>query len=113
MKKLCGVCIAVFICINIASAATIRGIDMDFVTIGNVGNAADTTGYGEVGYHYHIGKYEVTNAQWDTFVSAAGAPTGNPSNAYDQGAFYTGDEQPTTGVGWYEAAQFCNYLKAL
>ena len=29
---------------SIASAHMIRGIDMDFVTIGNAGNAADSTG---------------------------------------------------------------------
>jgi len=27
---------------NVASATIVRGIDMDFVTIGNAGNAADT-----------------------------------------------------------------------
>ena len=95
---------------NVASATTVRGIDMDFVTIGNAGNAADITGHGAVGYEYRIGKYEITNGQWDAFVSAAGAPTGYPSTAYDQSAFFTGSQQPTTGVSWYEAAQFCNYL---
>ncbi len=104
--------------INFASADTIRGIGMDFVTIGNPGNAADTqvmwtdgtTGYGAVGNAYRIGKYEVTNTQWNTFTAAAGAPTGNPSDAYDTGAYFTGAQQPTNEVSWYEAAQFCNYL---
>jgi hypothetical protein len=36
-------------------------INIDYVTVGNAGNAADTTGYGAVGYIYNIGKYEVTN----------------------------------------------------
>jgi formylglycine-generating enzyme required for sulfatase activity len=114
--------LAVIVCMmavmNVASADTIRGIGMDFVTIGNPGNAADTqvmttdgtTGYGSVGYNYRIGKYEITNAQWNTFVSAAGVPTGNPTIAYDQSALYTGNQQPTNNVSWYEAAQFCNYL---
>jgi formylglycine-generating enzyme required for sulfatase activity len=90
---------------------------IDFVTIGNAGNAADTvvmedgtTGYGAVGYNYRIGKYEVTNAQWNTFTAAAGVPTGNPSTAYDLSAYFTGAQQPTNMVSWYEAAQFCNYL---
>jgi len=102
---------------NIASADMVQGINIDFVTIGNVGNAADTqvmsdgtTGYGAVGYEYRIGKYEVTNAQWNAFVAVAGAPTGNPSYGYDQSAFYTGTQQPTSNVSWYEALQFCNYL---
>lgn len=101
---------------NDASARIIRGIDVDFVTIGNADNTGDTraeanpSGCGAVGYEYQIGKYEVTNAQWDVFTSASGVPAGNPSNAYDQSAVYTGDQQPTNEVSWYEALQFCNYL---
>ena len=102
---------------NVASATIIRGIDIDFVTIGNPINPGDTRipeaapyGCGTVGYDYSIGKYEVTNAQWNAFVSAAGAPTGNPISAYNQSASYTSAQQPTNYVSWYEAAQFCNYL---
>ena len=93
---------------------------MDFVTIGNPGNPGDTRtdfpdsadpyGCGAVGYTYQLGQYEITNGQWDSFVTAAGAPTGNPSDAYDQSARWTGDNIPTNRVSWYETAQFCNYL---
>jgi formylglycine-generating enzyme required for sulfatase activity len=109
---------------NIASAELIRGISIDFVTIGNPGNPGDVRtgtdedgnpvaapyGCGAVDYEYRIGKYEVTNAQWDDFVTAAGAPTGNPSFAYDGFTSWTGDNIPTNNVTWYEATQFCNYL---
>ena len=102
---------------NIASATIVQGINIDFVTIGNAGNLGDTraeanpTGCGAVAYNYQLGKYEVTNAQWNAFTSAAGAPTGNPSDAYDgSGGFWTGTDMPTNEVSWYEAAQFCNYL---
>jgi len=105
---------------NNASATIIRGIDIDFVTIGNAGNPRDTRtdypdsadpyGCGAVGYEYQIGKYEVTNAQWNAFTLAAGAPTGNPSDAYDVSAYWTGTNVPANSVSWYEAAQFCNYL---
>ena len=111
---------------NITSAEIIRGIDMDFVTIGNAGNPGDTRtetylygnpivnpyGCGAVGYEYKIGKYEVTNAQWSAFITLSdGAPTGNPSNAYDNIAdLWTGANVPTNEVSWLEAAQFCNYL---
>jgi formylglycine-generating enzyme required for sulfatase activity len=101
---------------NSASAEIIRGISMDFVTIGNAGNAADTrvadggtSGYGSVGYNYRIGKYEVTNAQWNAFTTAAGAPTGT-DGGYSYGSYWTGAQKPTNNVSWYEAAQFCNYL---
>ena len=95
---------------NVASATLVQGINIDLVTIGNAGNAADSTGYGAVGYEYRIGKYEVTNAQWNAFTTAAGAPTGNDPSAYDTSAYYTGNQQPTNVLSWFEAAQFCNYL---
>jgi hypothetical protein len=102
---------------NNALADAAGGINIEFVSIGNAGNAADTrimndgtTGYGAVGYEYLIGKYEITNAQWDAFISVAGVPTGNPADAYDDSATYPGDQQPTNNVSWYEALQFCNYL---
>jgi sulfatase modifying factor 1 len=109
--------LAVIVClmavVNVASADMVRGINIDFVTIGNAGNAPDSATdnlYGAVGYDYRIGKYEVTNAQWNAFTAVAGAPIGNPSEAYNQSALYTGNQQPTNNVSWYEAAQFCNYL---
>ena len=89
---------------------------MDFVTIGNAGNAADTggtVGRGAVSYNYRIGKYEITNAQWNAFTAAAGAPTGNSvggQNPYNENSDYTGIQQPTNCVSWFEALQFCNYL---
>ncbi len=101
---------------NIASAELVQGIYIDFVTIGNPGNPSDTRpeakplGCGAVEYVYRIGKYEISNAQWYDFVSAAGAPTGNPSYAYDEDAYWAGTNVPTNYVSWYEAAQFCNYL---
>ena len=49
---------------------------MDFVTIGNPGNAADTTGapnpVGSVAYSYNLGKYEVSREQIDK-ANAAGS----------------------------------------
>lgn len=110
MKKKMMMLVVVMISANVSYADIIRGIDIDFVTIGNPGNDADTTGHGIVNLEYRIGKYEITNEQWNSFVSAVGAPIGNPSNAYNQGTFFYGSKQPTTGIGWYEAAQFCNYL---
>ncbi|MHB9070219.1 MAG: formylglycine-generating enzyme family protein [Sedimentisphaerales bacterium] len=118
MKKI--VALTVIVCVmaivDVASAELVQGIDIDFVTIGNAGNDADTqimitdgtSGYGAVNYNYRIGKYEVTNAQWNAFTAAVGAPTGN-----DGGYSYPppiGDQQPTHNVSWYETLQFCNYL---
>jgi formylglycine-generating enzyme required for sulfatase activity len=121
--KVLAVIVCMLAAVNFASADTIRGINIDFVTIGNAGNAGDTRtgtdqwgqsianpyGCGAVGYNYRIGKYEVTNAQWNTFTAAAGAPTGT-DGGYSYSAYWTGDQQPTNNISWYEAAQFCNYL---
>ena len=74
---------------------------IDFVDIGNTGNAADTTSYGAVPYVYRAGKYEITQ---DAITKAtasgmadvtAGAWTGN---------------QPAATINWYEAAAFVNFL---
>jgi len=49
---------------------------MDFVTIGNPGNAADTTGspnpVGSVAYTYNLGKYEVSRDMITKANSAGG-----------------------------------------
>ena len=37
-------------------------LSIDFVSVGNPGNTADTNGRGSVPFEYLIGKYEVTNA---------------------------------------------------
>lgn len=52
------------------AAAPAWASTMEFVSVGNPGNAADSTGYGAVGYEYRIGKYEVTNAQYCQFLNA-------------------------------------------
>ena len=54
---------------GVASAEIIQGIDIDFVIIGNAGNAVAPIGHGAVAYAYNIGKYEVTNEQWNAFTA--------------------------------------------
>ena len=111
MKKVVVMVVLGVILANVSLAEIIRdGIDIDFVTIGNAGNSPDSTGYGAVDYNYQIGKYEITNAQWNQFTATVGAPTGNPISLYEQDAYWTGDNVPTNRVTWNEAAQFCNYL---
>ena len=93
-----------------------NAFDIDFVTIGDAGNEHDefvyysAAGNGGVDHEYRIGTYEVTNGQWNAFVAMAGAPTGLPTEAYDNGSFSGGPNRPTNKVSWYEAAQFCNWL---
>ena len=74
---------------------------IDFVNIGNAGNAADTTTYGAVPYEYRMGKYEISqNAITKATASGMTGVTAGP---------WTGD-QPAANITWYEAAAFVNWL---
>ena len=74
---------------------------VDFVNIGNTGNAADTTTYGAVPYQYRAGKYEITQ---DAITKATASGMANVT----AGA-WTGS-QPAANINWYEAAAFVNFL---
>jgi formylglycine-generating enzyme required for sulfatase activity len=84
---------------------------MDFVTIGNPNNAADTTGspnpVGSVAYTYNIGKYEVSR---DMVLKASTA--GGLGLTLADMTSYGGNSinKPATGIRWYEAAKFVNWL---
>ena len=92
---------------------------MDFVTIGNPGNAADTTGapnpVGSVAYTYNLGKYEVSRDQINKANSAGGLGItmyDMSSTMYDMSSSFGGNgvNRPATGVNWNEAAGYVNWL---
>ncbi len=66
---------------------------LQFVTVGDPGNVADTTGYGSVGNVYQMGKYDVTVGQYCQFLNTAPIntlpDTGNHANFYD--LYHTGN----------------------
>jgi formylglycine-generating enzyme required for sulfatase activity len=84
--------------------------DIDFRTIGNAGNAADTSpaGYGAVGYTYRIGTYEVSRDMITKYNALGGGPTLTMSDMTPYGG--NGADKPATGVSWNEAARFVNWL---
>jgi formylglycine-generating enzyme required for sulfatase activity len=115
MKKLITICAVVTIlAISGAAQADMFGtgsnqFTIDFVPIS--GSTNPTSGYGIVNNDYRMGTYEITNGQWNKFAASLGVSvTGSPSNAYDQSPTFTGTNQPTNRVSWYEAAQFVNWL---
>jgi formylglycine-generating enzyme required for sulfatase activity len=88
--------------ISVAALAVVTGlgaslasaqITIPTVTVGNAGNAADSTGYGAVAYTYNIGTYEVTNAQYAEFLNAKAAS--DPHGLYNQ---YMGTVDPDWSV---------------
>ena len=82
---------------------------IDFVTVGNVGNADDagagggiySSPYGGVNYSYRMGVYEISKQQinFATNLGLANVPSG----------VYTSDK-PATGLTWNQAAAFVNWL---
>jgi hypothetical protein len=87
---------------------------MEFVTIGNPGNLADTTGVpnpaGAVGYTYGIGKFEVSRqmiTKYNGMTENAGLQI-TLGDMTDYGG--NGPHRPATGVSWNEAARFVNWL---
>ena len=106
-------------------------VNMSWTSIGNAGNAADTTGYGSVDHAYNIGTYEVTNAQYVDFLNAKGASNDNgiynwtmgstggyygsitqsgSSGSYNYSVSSTYANMPVIGVSWFDAARFSNWL---
>ncbi len=109
-------------------------ITIDTVRVGNPGNAADTTGYGSVGYAYNIGKYEVTAGQYCEFLNAVARTdtyglyntgmdydanhngvgcnikrNGTPGN-YTYSVASDWANRPVNYVSWGDAARFANWL---
>ncbi|MFY7700476.1 MAG: SUMF1/EgtB/PvdO family nonheme iron enzyme [Burkholderiaceae bacterium] len=83
--------------------------NMEFVTIGNPGNAPDTdpnarpisATLGAVGYTYGIGKFEVSEGMITKF---------NASQSLQIAVSGRGVNKPATYVSWNEAARFVNWL---
>lgn len=74
---------------------------IDFVAIGNTGNAADTTTYGAVPYEYRASIYEISQ---DAITKATASGMANVTAGP-----WTGN-QPAATITWYEAAAFVNFL---
>jgi formylglycine-generating enzyme len=78
---------------------------MEFVTIGNPGNAPDIAGSpnpaGAVAYEYSMGKFEVSETMINKF---------NASQSLQITMDTRGLDSPATNVSWNEAARFVNWL---
>jgi formylglycine-generating enzyme required for sulfatase activity len=114
--------------------AATHAITIDWVTVGDPGNAADTApaGYGAVTEAYRIMKYEFTNQQYVDFLNSV-ATVSDPYNYYAPtaqggdprcGVIRSGaagsyvysvkanmGDKPVNGVSWFDAARVCNWLQ--
>jgi len=98
-------------CISAAYADTFGSgsnlFDIEFVTIGNPGNAADITGdpnpAGSVSYVYRIGEFEISRDMIDKARASGGPDLGSShSTGLPSG--------PAMEVNWFEAATVINWL---
>jgi hypothetical protein len=111
-------------------------VDIDWVKVGNRGNACDPQSqgcFGAVDYVYQIGKYEVTNAQYVEFLNAVAATDTNglydtrmgdlgglthgsgitrsgSSGSYTYTAIAGREDMPVNYVSFYHALRFANWL---
>jgi formylglycine-generating enzyme required for sulfatase activity len=109
---------------------------LQFVTVGDPGNAADSTvmltdnstGYGAVNYVFRIGKYDVTNAQYCQFLNAVakddpfalysndmaesfgGITRGGNSGSYVYAVIEGRANLPVNNVSWGDSVRFTNWL---
>ncbi len=96
-------------CISTAHADTFgsgsEAFDIDFVTIGNPGNADDTMGLqplsGKVDYTYRIGQFEISEDMIDKANTLGGLGLTHDNR---------GANKPATSISWFEAARFVNWL---
>jgi len=119
--------------VAILAMPAVRGetVTYEMVTVGDAGNANDSTGYGAVAYGYQIGKYEVTIGQYTAFLNAvaksdpyslystsmandlntAGISRSGSSGAYSYSVIGDSVNRPISYVSWYDAARFANWMQ--
>jgi len=123
----------VTVCLLGFAVPAAHAVTIDWVTVGDPGNAADTTGYGAVADSFQIMKFEFTNAQYTDFLNAVD-PTGtNPNGIYNTNmgsnarggiSFTSGaasgskyavktnmGDKPVNYVSWFDAARVANWLQ--
>ena len=122
-----GFCVAV---LGLDATAT-HAVTIQWVTVRDPGNTADTNGYGAVADPFRIMKYEWTNSQYVEFLNAVDPNGTNPNRIYDNGmsggtggiVFTTGNpvgskyaaktdmgNKPVNYVNWWDAARVANWL---
>ena len=118
-------------------AVPAHAVTIDWVTVGDPGNTADTTGApnpaGAVADAFQIMKYEWTNSRYVDFLNAVDASGTNPNSVYNTNmgsdvrggiSFTSGaspgskyaaktdmGDKPVNFVSWWDAARVANWLQ--
>ena len=122
----------VAVCLMGFAVPAAHAVTIDWVTAGDPGNAADTTGYGAVADSFQIMKFEFTNAQYTDFLNAVDPSGTNPNGVYNtnmgsnarSGISFTSGaasgskyairtdigDKPVNFVSWFDAARVSNWL---
>jgi len=125
--------LAVTAILMIVASTHADAVTIDWVTVGDPGNAADTTGYGAVTESYRIMKFEFTNSQYVAFLNAVDPDGNNPNFVYNgsmgsnarggisftdgaaSGSKYAAKtnmgDKPVNYVSWWDAARVANWLQ--
>ena len=121
--------IAFLLMLSLALGLPASAFTVDWVTVGDPGNACETQAegcFGAVANGFRIGKYEVTNAQYAEFLNAVAVDDTNglyntdmgfdqilrggaPGN-YTYTAFGGNENKPITSFSFYDALRFANWL---
>ena len=121
--------LAVLASVSLVSSAS-AVVSIDYVSVGNAGNANDATGYGAVAYNYQIAKNETTIGQYCEFLNAVaksdpyalystnmtksfinGITRSGSSGSYSYAPVAGSVNKPITFVSWFDAARFCNWMQ--
>ena len=119
--------LAVLACLPFGSTASAEAIQ--WVTVGDPGNTADTTTYGTVADSFRIMKYEFTNQQYTDFLNSVaktdtyslynssmgsnargGITQSGTSGAYTYAVKENMGNKPVNYVSWFDAARVSNWL---
>ena len=126
--------LALVVGLIVALGAAAQAVTIDWVTVGDAGNASDTRhydpGYGAVADPYRIGMYEITAGQYTEFLNAVAAsdPHGlystsmwahgngckilqsGPSGIYSYSVAADRADRPVNFVSFWDAARFANWM---
>jgi len=113
----------------LATAAPARAVTIDWVTVGDPGNTADSTGYGAVTDAFQIMKYEFTNQQYTDFLNSVavtdsyslyfpsmgsnargGIARSGSQGTYSYSVKANMGDKPVNYVSWFDVARVANWL---